>query len=468
MRFLAALFAVLMGFELGLATEKPNVLFICMDDLNDWVGCMGGHPQARTPNLDRLAESGVLFTNAHCVAPACNPSRTAVFSGISPHISGLYRNTQVMREVLPEAELLPKFLSDHGYKSIGSGKLLHYVIDARSWDEYYPAKETENPFPPHIDWGKRPKTLPRGGPWQYVETDWHAFDVTDEEFGGDVKTAEFVAAHLAKEQTQPFFLACGIYRPHEPWYNPKRYFDLFPLETVQLPLGYHPGDLEDLPPSGKRRGPNRYFDHIRRNGQWREAVRAYLASIAFADANLGRVLDALERSPHRDNTIVILWSDHGWHLGEKQHWQKFTGWRVCTRVPLIIRVPEGVTGLPQGTQPGTRCNQPVDLLGLFHTIADLCGIKPPASIGGRSYLPLLQGGEVKWRHPAYTFLGTPGSLAISTETMRYIRYANGDEELYDIVLDPFEWKNLSKDATQMKNLSEFRRLIPTELNSSAH
>ena len=178
------------------------------------------------------------------------------------------------------------------------------------------------------------------------------------------------------------------------------------------------------------------------------------------------MLDALERGPHRDNTIVILWSDHGWHLGEKQHWQKFTGWRVCTRVP-DHPCSRGSDRLPQGTQLGTRCNQPVDLLGLFRTIADLCGIKPPASIGGRSYLPLLQGGEVKWRHPAYTFLGTPGSLAISTETMRYIRYANGDEELYDIVLDPFEWKNLSNHATQMKNLIEFRRLIPTELHSSA-
>ena len=163
--------------------DRPNVLFISLDDLNDWIGCLEGHPQAKTPNIDRLAASGVLFENAHCPAPACNPSRTAILTGISPHRSGLYRNGQRMRDVLPDAELLPKHFAKNGYWSAGSGKILHYFIDARSWDEYYPRKESENPFPPHMPWGKRPKSLPRGGPWQYVETDWHAYDVSDDEFG---------------------------------------------------------------------------------------------------------------------------------------------------------------------------------------------------------------------------------------------------------------------------------------------
>eukprot|EP00913_Durusdinium_trenchii_P023463 g22041.t1 len=286
---------------------------------------------ARTPNIDRLARSGVLFTNAHCAAPACNPSRTAIFTGLAPHRSGVYANGQKMRTLLPDAELLPKYFQRHGYWSGGSGKMLHYFIDAASWDEYFPKKENENPFPRHISWGKRPKNLPRAGKWQYSETDWAPFDVSDEKFGGDYHVASWVIKQLKRQHDKPFFLACGIYRPHEPWFVPKKYFDLFPLDKVQMPPGLKEDDLDDLPPAGKRRGPNRYLAHIRKHGQWKNGVQAYLASIAFADAMLGRVMDALEKSPHRNNTIVVLWSDHGWHLGEKQHWQKYTGWRVCTR-----------------------------------------------------------------------------------------------------------------------------------------
>ena len=194
--------------------DKPNILFIAMDDLNDWVGCLGGHPQTRTPNLDRLAASGVLFTNAHCPAPACYPSRTAIFTGISPHRSGLYQNGQKMRDVLPNAELIPRTFSRAGYWSAGSGKMLHYFIDARSWDEYFPPKDTENPFPRTLYPQKRPVSLPRCGPWQYIETDWGALDATDEEYGGDYLVADWVGKQLARKHEQPFFLACGIYRPH--------------------------------------------------------------------------------------------------------------------------------------------------------------------------------------------------------------------------------------------------------------
>ncbi len=334
--------------------QKPNVLFISVDDLNDWIGCLGGHPQAKTPNIDRLAASGMLFTNAHCAAPACNPSRTAIMTGISPHQSGLYDNRQKMRELLPDAELMPKFFSRHGYWSAGSGKILHYFIDAQSWDEYYPPKETEDPFPRTLYPEKRPVSLPRGGPWQYVETDWGPLDATDEEFGGDWLVSKWIGEQLGKEHDKPFFLACGIYRPHEPWFVPKKYFDLFPLEEIQLPPGYREDDLDDLPPAGKKRGPNRYFAHIRAHHQWKQGIQGYLASIAFADAMVGRVLDALESGPNRDHTIVVLWSDHGWHLGEKQHWQKYTAWRVCTRVPLIIRVPAGTVGLANGTRRGSQ------------------------------------------------------------------------------------------------------------------
>jgi len=442
-------------------SAKPNVLFIAIDDLNDWVGCLGGHPQARTPNLDRLASSGVLFSNAHCAAPSCNPSRTAIFTGISPHRSGLYRNGQSMRQVLPDTELIPKTFSRAGYRSIGSGKMLHYFIDQRSWDQYFPPKETENPFPRTLYPEKRPVSLPRAGPWQYVETDWGPLDATDQEFGGDYLVSEWVGKELLKEHEKPFFLACGIYRPHEPWFVPKKYFDAFPIEKIQLPPGYREDDLNDLPAQGKRLGPNRYFEHIRKHKQWKNGVQGYLASIYFADTMLGRVLDNLEKGPNSDNTIVVLWSDHGWHLGEKQHWQKFTGWRACTRVPLIIRVPKGTASLPKGTLPGT-CSEPVSLLSLAPTLLELAGLDPIKIHDGPSLVPLLTDPNCNWPHVAITHLDSPGSFGISSKRWRYIKYSNGGEELYDIKDDPYEWTNLANEDLHQPTLKRLRSRAPTK------
>lgn len=467
---LVGLFALLLapasgGF--GVAAEKvaskPNILFISMDDLNDWIGCMGGHPQTITPNLDRLAAMGVLFTNAHCPGASCNPSRTAIMTGLSPHRSGLYENGQNMREVLPEVELIPQHFRNHGYRAIGSGKLLHYFIDARSWDEYFPEKESENPFPRTLYPEKRPVNLPRGGPWQYVETDWAALDATDEEFGGDWLVSKWVGEQLSEKHEKPFFLACGIYRPHEPWFVPKKYFEPFSLEDIKLPPGYKEDDLEDLPPEGKRRGPNRYFAHIREHDQWEMGVQGYLASIHFADAMLGRVLNALENGPNRDNTIVILWSDHGWHLGEKQHWQKFTAWRAVTRVPLMIHVPEGVApGLPKGTGEGEVCDRPVNLLSLFPTLTELTGVDPKEDNDGPSLVPLLKNPEAEWEHVSLTHLGQPGSYGMSTDEWRYIHYAGGGEELYHIAKDPYEWTNLVTKPEFEDKLLAMRALAPTE------
>ncbi|MBD3673305.1 MAG: sulfatase-like hydrolase/transferase [Planctomycetaceae bacterium] len=439
--------------------SPPNILFIAMDDLNDWIGCMGGHPQTITPNLDRLAKSSVLFTNAHCPAPACNPSRTSIMTGMSPHRSGLYDNGQQMREILPDAEIMPKTFMKHGYHASGSGKMLHYFIDADSWTEYYPEAKGENPFPRTLYPEKRPLSLPKGGPWQYVETDWGPLDATDDEYGGDFLVTKWVDEQLQIKRNVPFFLACGIYRPHEPWFVPKKYFEPFPLESIQLPPGYKSDDLDDLPPEGKKRGPNRYFAHIQKENQWKKGIQGYLASIHFADAMLGRVLDALEKSPHAKTTIVVLWSDHGWHLGEKQHWQKFTGWRRCTRVPLMIRVPKGTPSFPEGTTPSV-CNQPVNLLSLFPTLLQLCGYEAVGHHDGPSLVPLLKNPNADWPHASYTFLGDRGSVAISTEDWRYIHYSGGDEELYNIVNDPYEWTNLANQPEHAPKLSELRKLVP--------
>jgi arylsulfatase A-like enzyme len=440
---------------------RPNVLFISVDDLNDWIGCLGGHPQARTPNLDRLAASGVLFDNAHCPGPACNPSRTAIMTGLAPNQSGMYSNRQKMREVLPDADIIPRYFSDRGYWSGGSGKILHYFIDAQSWDDYYPAKETENPFPRTHYPPKRPVNLPRGGPWQYVETDWAALPVDDEEYGGDWLVSKWISEQLEREHAKPFFLACGIYRPHEPWFVPSKYYELFPLDSIVLPPGYKEDDLDDLPPAGKKRGPNRYFAHIREQGQWKKAIQSYLASIAFADAMLGRVLDALDRSAYKDNTIVVLWSDHGWHLGEKQHWQKYTAWRGVTRVPLMIRAPVGVPGLARGTEPG-RSSKPVNLLSLFPTLLELCGMEPKKENHSPSLVPLLKNPKKNWPHKSVTFLAEPGSYGLSGERWRYIHYANGDEELYDIESDPYEWSNLASLPKYQGELDRLRELGPKQ------
>ena len=449
---------------------SPNVLFISVDDLNDWIGCLNGHPQAKTPNIDRLADSGVLFTNAHCSSPSCNPSRTAVMTGMPCYQSGLYDNRQRMRNKLPDAELIPRYFSRHGYWSAGSGKILHYFIDGDSWDDYFPDRYSENPFPRTLYPEKRPVSLLRGGSWQYIETDWGPLDVSDEEFGGDWLVSDWIGKQLRKQREKPFFLACGIYRPHEPWFVPKKYFDQFPLEEIQLPPGCRANDLDDLPSAGKKRGPNRYFAHIQKQDQWKQGIQGYLASIAFADAMIGRVLDALEQGPNKDNTIVMLWSDHGWHLGEKQHWQKYTAWRLCSRVPLIVKVPRGAPGLPDGTTAGQICDQPVCLASLYSTLTELTGLPPKDGSTEPSLVPLLKDSQADWPHAAITHLEKPNNYGISGRRFRYIHYDNGDEELYDIKTDPFEWTNLANDpkfAEQKKSLQRHAPKTFAEFISAA-
>ena len=457
-----------MAGSLHAAGSKPNVLFIALDDLNDWIGCMGGHPQTLTPNLDRLAAEGVLFTNAHCSAPACNPSRISLFSGRSPHATGIYTNAQKLRDVLPDVTLLPKHFSNHGYRASGSGKMLHYIIDAESWDEYFPEKSTEMPIPDTKYPDKRPLSLPVGGPWQYVETDWGPLEVSDEEFGGDHTVSEWVGDKLSKKHEKPFFLACGIYRPHEPWFVPAKYFEKFPLDSIQLPPGYRDGDLDDLSEEAKKLAQNRYFPHILEHGQWKKAVQGYLASIHFADAMLGRVLAALEKGPNKDNTIVVLWSDHGWHLGEKEHWQKYTAWRACTRVPLMVKVPAGVSeALPGGTPAGDACDAPVSLLGLYATLTELCGLPDGEKIDGRSIVPLLKDPSSMLEPAALTFLHDGGGVGVSGSEWRYIRYSGGAEELYHTPEDPYEWNNLAQDPNHQKELERLRALIPANFAERA-
>jgi arylsulfatase A-like enzyme len=428
----------------------PNVLFIAIDDLNDWIGCLGGHPDVRTPNLDRLASRGVLFTNAHCAAPLCNPSRAALLTGVRPNSSGVYRNTQPMRrsERLRDAVTLPRYFMDQGYRVMGGGKIFHGSFpDPQSWNQYFPSKNKTTPADPV------PERRPRNGiPGMVAHFDWGPIDVADGDMG-DGKVAAWAAGELVHPQPEPFFLACGIFRPHLPWYVPKKYFDLYPIESITLP-NVKEDDLDDVPPIGKAIAKADSDDHAKvlQYGQWRAAVRSYLASITFADACVGRVVDALEAGPYRQNTAIILWSDHGWHLGEKLHWRKFALWEEATRNVLMIVAP-GIT------KPGGRCSRPVNLMDIYPTLIELCRLPQKRELEGVSLLPLMANPAAPWDRPSVTTY-LRGNHSARSERWRYIRYSDGTEELYDHSNDELEWTNLAGRREFAPVKAELARSLP--------
>ncbi len=444
MRVLPAvlLAAVLLQCKAAPPEAPPNILFIAVDDLNDWIEPLGGHPQARTPNLSRLAEEGLTFTRAYTASPACNPSRTAMLTGMHTYTTGMYSNYQVWREVLPDVVTLPKYFSNHGYWSAGAGKIFHNNMpDPESWDDYFPSKEQHMP---RYFYPQRGSTVNMPAfEHMYGDFDWAPLDLADEETG-DFQSVDWVIQQLQREHDRPFFLATGIYRPHVPWYVPREYFDLFPLDSVRLPRVLE-GDLDDIGERGRDiayRGGD-YHRHVVEAGQWNMAVQGYLASIAFADAMVGRLLDALEASRYGDNTIVVLWSDHGWQLGEKEHWRKFALWDNVARVVLMMKVPQGTVGLPEGSTVG-RSDRVVSLLDIFPSLLELAGLSMKQGLDGRSLVPLLRDPEAAWEHPAITTYDF-SEYSVRTERWRYIRYIDGSEELYDHENDPEEWDNLAGD-----------------------
>ncbi len=422
----------------GAEWERPNVLFIAVDDLNDWIGALGGHPQARTPYIDRLVDRGVLFANAHCAAPACNPSRAALMTGIAPHRSGVYLNAQPWKPVLHDKVTLSQHFMQNGYYAIGSGKIFHGSFpDPESWHAYWPSQTQNRPSDP------KPKVKSVSG-LNRAHFDWGPLDVDDAEMG-DTKVVDWVIEQLQKHHDQPLFLACGIFRPHLPWYVPRSYFDRFPVGQIQLPE-HREDDLQDIPAAGVRMAkPTGDHAAVREHGQWHAAVQGYLASIHYADKQIGRLLDALDASPNANNTIVVLWTDHGWHLGEKQHWRKFALWEEATRTPLVFVAPPGTPGLTQGTTAGTRIDKPVSLLDVYPTLVDLCGLPERGGLSGQSLVPLMADPQRKWERPAIT---THGRLnhAVRSDRWRYVQYADGSEELYDHQADPMEYTNLADQS----------------------
>jgi arylsulfatase A-like enzyme len=429
-------------------TKRPNVLFIAIDDLNDWVGCLGGHPDVKTPNLDKLAQRGVLFTNAYCSAPACNPSRASLMTGILPSTSGVYNNSQPWRKspVLADAVTLPQHFMAYGYRVVGGGKIYHGGFpDPPSWHQYFPSQKKNKPDDP------MPPNRPLNGIPKTAHFDWGLVDVGDEEMG-DWKVADWAIGELSMKHDKPFFLGCGFFRPHLPWYVPKKYFDMYPLDKVTLP-DVNENDLDDVPPIGRRMAkPEGDHKKVIEHEQWRKAVQAYLASISFVDVCVGRVIDALDKSGYADNTVIILWGDHGWHLGEKLHWRKFALWEEATHAPLMIIAP-GIT------RQGGRCLRPVSFVDIYPTLIDVCGLSPKKELEGKSLLPLLKNPKASWQRPALTTYGR-NNHSLRGERWRYIRYSDGTEELYDHDKDELEWDNLANEPEYADIKKELARWLP--------
>jgi arylsulfatase A-like enzyme len=428
-------------------TNPPNILFISIDDLNDWVGVLGGYPGVKTPNIDRLAQRGTLFSNAQTPVPVCNGARTAVLTGLQPSTTGVYSNHHDWRKVLPRVTTLPEYFKINGYQTIGAGKNFHDAFDKpEAFNQYF---------------------SPESKPKNQNPTKFGPTDIPLEEMS-DAQVTDFAREYLQGTHEQPFFLAVGLRKPHTPLTVPKEFFDLYPLETVQLP-NILQNDLKDIPAEGKNiserasgqnlipkktksgAGTKTEYQRILESGEWKEIVQFYLAAITFTDTMVGRLIDTLDSSSYADNTIVVLWSDNGWHLGEKLHWGKQTLWEEANRVPLIISAP-GITN------PGDVSTQAVSLLDLYPTLIELTGLSTNKDLEGESLVPLLENPATERQTPAISFW--EHSFSVRTERWRYIRYFDGSEELYDHSKDPNEFKNLADRKKYQSLKKDLAQWIP--------
>ena len=418
--------------------KRPNVLFIAVDDLNHWVGYLGRNPQTITPNLDRLAKRGVRFTRSYCAAPVCNPSRTALMTGLRPSTSGVYDNGNDWRTVISEELPLTTTFRKAGYYVAGSGKVYHERWARRSeWDDYM-GREGPDPQPTG--------NLGVGG------IRFAPLDCEDEDLR-EWRIVKYGIDQLNRSHDKPFFLAVGLHKPHMPWNVPRKYYDMHPLDKIQLPPHVE-NDLADVPPGGIRMArPQGDHAEMLKSGRWKEAVQAYLAAITYADAMIGRLIEALDASVYRNNTIICFWGDHGWHLGEKEHWRKFALWEEATRAPLIWVAP-GVT------RPGAVCNRTVDFMSIYPTLTDLCGIPTPQHVEGQSIRRLLRDPKAKWTTPALTTYRF-NNHTVRSEDWRYIRYQDGGEELYDEKNDRYEWTNLASKVEHAGLKAELAKYLPT-------
>ena len=407
------LFAALSAFNVSAATTRPpNVLFIAVDDLNNHLGCYG-NPIVQSPNIDKLAASGVRFDRAYCQFPLCSPSRVSLMTGLRPDTTKIYDLQKDFRQAtnIPHVVTMPQLLMSNGWSSARVGKMFHYGVpgqigtpgldDPLSWQlAIYPAGRDRDEEDKVINLNRgqdNPDRAPNRIPNRPKPTNqlgaalaWHESEGEDDEFT-DALVAHEAIRLLEESKDHPFFLGVGFYRPHVPWIVPKKYFDMYPLEKISLPFN-PPNDRDDIPPPALW---VKKWNYGRTDEEVRGAIRAYYASVTYVDKQIGRVLDALDRLGLRDNTLVILWGDHGWHLGEHGMWQKQSLFEESARVPFIIRAP-GAKG------NGRASSRIVESLDVYPTVAEFCGVKPPKNLAGKSLLPLLKNPDQSWNRPAYT------------------------------------------------------------------
>ena len=468
------------GIFSGNNKQQPNVLMISIDDLNNWIEPLGGHPQAQTPNLQQFADKSVNFTNAYCASPSCCPSRTALMTGTHPHVTGVYENRQIWRHVLPNELTLPEYFKQAGYWTAGAGKIYHNNMpDPKSWNEYYPSKIKHMPdyYLPEYDSNSKSKYFkkmdneirednPKGITFNmpvfekmYVAFDFEPLPFKTEQTG-DYSSVKWISDQFGRDHDKPFFLACGIYRPHLPWYVPQEFFDKFPLDQIQLPNIYK-DDLHDLPELAKgtaQRG--NYHKNVVKAGLWKKAVQGYLASICYADHLVGQLLKSLEESKYADNTIVVIYSDHGWQLGEKEHWRKFALWENVINSVCMIKVPKNITGFSD-IKNGSSCNKNISLVDIFPTLTELCRLPQKNGITGKSLVPLLSNPDKEWSRPVITALND-NHYSVIQDQWHYINYDGTEEELYNLNEDPNEWYNLAADESLKEIKQKLNALIPKD------
>ena len=439
------------------AEKRPNILFIAIDDQNDWVGAFGGHPLAKTPHMDRLAARGTIFLNAHCQAPLCNPSRTSLMLGLRPTSTGIYGLAPWFRtvEALKDRVALPQHFKANGYRTLSTGKVYHGfggggkkgaganvefdVVGSAGGLGTKPPQKLVPPTPmgnnPLVDWGVWPLD-------------------NDDTSKGDYQVASWTIDQLkSAPKDQPFFLAAGFFLPHVPCYATQKWFDLYPDDDSVLPK-VKADDRDDTPRFSWYLHwslPEPRLKWVQENNQWRNLVRSYLACMSFVDSQVGRILTTLEETGQLENTIVVIWGDHGWHLGEKGITGKNTLWDRGTKVPLIFAGP--------GVSKGGRSTQPAELMDMYPTLVELAGLPPRTDLEGISLVPHLKDAATNRERPAITS-HNQGNHAVRSEHWRYIHYADGTEELYDMKNDPNEWTNVAGKTEFAAIIAEHRKWLP--------
>lgn len=467
--------ALSISFLISCSNKKeqipPNILMIAVDDMNNWVGAWGG--QALTPNIDKLANTGVMFENAYCVVPACNPSRAALLTGQRPETTGLYTNEGCFRDNPGGNDriTLPQYLQKLGYQTVAAGKIFHQprgngeipakLSDPISWDYQWKGNVGTPGHDLFLDENGMAKWMngagnslisdpnSKGG-FNYISKFgvWGAIPQKKEECG-DWQLADFCAKFLQKEHDKPFFLSMGIFRPHSPQLAPKEYFDRYNKEDLELPE-LPCNDMDDIPKIAQENFSSPFVKLIHQKNELRNAIHGYLACMSFADDCVGHVLEALENSKYSENTIVIFWTDHGWQLAHKNRWEKFSLWDQANNAPMIIKAP--------GIKPG-KIAEKVSFLDLYPTIVELLKQDKPTFLEGNSLVPLLKNNDFDWQHASVVTFPKK-NYSVQFKNWNYILYEDGSEELYNHSTDPKEFNNIATESTYQTIKTELKSRIP--------